>query len=340
MKARATKLFSKSFFMAVILLCIGAGIGWIANILVPTTSAEAVKTDAAVRVSGKYKLVSPLLLCATYQPTGTEAQNAALKNALQNVINSSINSGAATDVSVYIRGFNGNWIGIGENESYVPASLLKVPLMIAYYKEAEADPSVLNRTVSYNGSYDDNESETFKSPSNLKPGTYTIEQLIDSMIINSDNNATRLLDEHINPQALATVYSDLGLTLPENGTASVAWMSAKQYSYFFRVLYNATYLTPEYSEHALELLTKPDFPRGLESSVPHGIAVANKFGERSVFNPNGTVTERELHDCGIVYAKNPYLLCVMTRGKDFNNLTKVIQSVGKVVYQKSTEIAR
>ena len=43
-------------------------------------------------------------------------------------------------ISFYYRDLNhGAWIGINENEKYTPSSLLKVTIMIAYFKEAESN---------------------------------------------------------------------------------------------------------------------------------------------------------------------------------------------------------
>jgi hypothetical protein len=43
--------------------------------------------------------------------------------------------------------------------------------------------------------------------------------------------------------------------------------------------------------------------------------------------------ERQLHDCGIVYAPGkPYLICIMTRGSDFKRLSPVIAQISKQVY--------
>ena len=80
-------------------------------------------------------------------------------------------------------------------------------------------------------------------------------------------------------------------------------------------------------------MATPDFPQGLQAGVPTDIEVAQKFGERQVFTPQGDLTERELHDCGIVYhANEPYVLCIMTRGKDFNTMTSNIKDISKIVY--------
>src|SRR3989338_6738009 len=100
------------------------------------------------------------------------------------------------------------------------------------------------------------------------------------------------------------------------------YLSPRDMSRIFRTLYNSTYLTKSYSEQALELLTKTDFTKGIVSGVEAKIAVAHKFGEYTEY-PTGLldIPNHQLHDCGIIYyPKKPYLLCVMTMGKNFNNL--------------------
>ena len=80
-------------------------------------------------------------------------------------------------------------------------------------------------------------------------------------------------------------------------------------------------------------MVAPDFPQGLQAGIPASVEVAQKFGERQVFLHDGTLSYRELHDCGIVYAPdNPYILCVMTRGHDFASLSSTIRDISKVVY--------
>lgn len=295
----------------------------------------ALLTDRGVRVTGKYRLVSPLLLCGS-----TETTNPGQMTVLQKKLNAEIqaqeNAGNVTDVSVYFRDFKGQWVGINDSGQYAPASLLKVPIMIAYFKRAEEQPGLLSQRLIYDGTIDRNGPEQFKSPNELRPGSYTVDELIKAMIEYSDNNALALLSANMDKGWLSEIYSDLGLSLTPNDPATAQNITAKQYSYFFRVLYNATYLTPEDSEKALEYLAVPDFPQGIYSTVPKGTIVANKFGERTVYTPQGAVVDRELHDCGIVYApQRPYLLCIMTRGKDFGQLTGVIQNIGKIVYNES-----
>ena len=87
------------------------------------------------------------------------------------------------------------------------------------------------------------------------------------------------------------------------------------------------------SEKALEILGSTQFDFGIEGGVPEGVTVANKFGERTLED------QRQLHDCGIIYApKGPYLLCIMTRadlktGASFNQLAEIMSSLSEKTYQ-------
>lgn len=161
--------------------------------------------------------------------------------------------------------------------------------------------------------------------------------MLERMIVESDNNAFALLYQNINEKELKEVYTDLGLSIPENEKENLTdFMSVKAYASFFRVLYNSSYLNREMSEKALEWLTRSTFSLGLRAGVPETIPIAKKFGERNfsddTFDPNSL---KEIHDCGIVYyPDHPYLLCVMTKGKDYEKLASVIKDISKIVFKK------
>lgn len=147
------------------------------------------------------------------------------------------------------------------------------------------------------------------------------------MIKYSDNSAAVILNQYITPEQFKKAYLDLGIEIPSNQQYSV---SVRTYASFFRILFNATYLSRELSEKALQILSQSTFKDGLRGGVPSNITIAHKFGER------GTEEyEKQLHDCGIVYyPEKPYLLCVMTRGKDFEKLGQAIQSLSRIIYEK------
>lgn len=277
----------------------------------------------------QYKFVHPLL--AYRLPEGTSFfEFQSLKKHIEDKVAAARAAGEADDVSVYFRDFDkGRWLGLNQNAAYNPGSLLKVPLMIFYFKQAENDPGLLDRELKYEHQPD---SGLLESPSELVlHNSYTVERLIEAMIKDSDNGAMNTLLDNADSQALGEVYAALGIQDPNSASANQYVISTRTYSLFFRILYDSTYLIPQYSEKALEILAEATFKDGLAAGLPEGTAVAHKFGEH-VISQGQKIQEIELHDCGIVYSRSsPYLLCVMTRGKDLGKLQSTIASLAKTV---------
>jgi beta-lactamase class A len=281
--------------------------------------------------SNTYPLINPLLgaeigdkdLFSEYKP---------LESSVAEYVNSAKKEGNASAVSVYFRDLNsGKWTGVNENDTYAPASMLKVVVMLAYLDKAEDNPATLSKSLLYSDT--DNSNEFFASNEKLTNGYHPVSQLLNSMIIDSDNDALDALIKNDTGQ-IEVVNKSLRLPLPVVDSGASDYMSARVYSRIFRVLYSSTFLSRSVSNHALELLTETKFDKGIVAGVPKGMKVAHKFGERTVLGAGNKPTEKELHDCGIIYDKeNPYLLCVMTKGTDFNKLASVISDVSRLVYQ-------
>jgi beta-lactamase class A len=279
----------------------------------------------------EYKFIHPLL--AVNRSDIPSSHYLPLYENVEKFIKDKKESGVLDDASVYFidYGKSGSFT-INENQKYEPASLLKVIIMIAYLKESELGHVSLNQEYVYQPTIARLiDTIPFEAPSLLKVGhSYSISSLINSMIIDSDNGAKDLLLANISDATLDQVYKDLGLQVPSED--SVYSISAKDYSLFFRILYNSTYLNNKNSEKALEILSKAVFSEGLISGVPSDVIVAHKFGEH-VNNEKDKISSIELHDCGILYApQTPYLLCVMTKGKTEKDLSGVISVISRMVY--------
>ncbi len=259
-----------------------------------------------------------------------------LKDSFQTIIDSHLKSNTVSRAAIYFRDLDaGRWVGINPDDTYYPASLLKVPVMIAYYKQAENNPSILYDTVSYNPQVLPN--IPLYTPSTLKEERhYSINNLIKRMIIDSDNGATFTLLDRINPNFLDVTYLALGISDPGDDSANYK-ISTRAYGLFFRILYNATYLSPEYSERALNLLSQATFDKGLVAGVPKGTVVANKYGER-VLLEDGVVNGVEFSDCGIIYyPAHPYLLCVMTNSAGAVSAANIIADLSGAAYAAVAE---
>lgn len=287
----------------------------------------------AVRQGG-YKLINPLMECEVEGETALKKYvpfEFKIKERIQKEV---IEPNNGIYLAMYFRNLNnGPWFGINPDENFAPASLLKVPLMMAYLKLSEDDPNVLSKDLLYSGAQPGAVQQEIPPKDPLRVGqTYSVENLLNRMIINSDNEAMSLLVQNIPPDDFNRAYSDLGINAPDVRDPS-DFMSVKEYASFFRILYNAAYLDKKTSEKALEMLSKVDFRDGLVAGIGDGAVVAHKFGERKVEEDDASLNQ--LHDCGIVYyQKYPYLLCVMTRGKDLQELSKVIANVSRIVFSE------
>lgn len=307
-------------------------LGFVGGILInnsPTSSPLTTSKYSIRLVDPNNKLISPLLIA----DSGIMG-NKNTENALKLETFDLLNIPEMQTISIYYRDLkSGIWAGVGENTEYDPGSLLKVPIMIAWFKKAQNDMSVLSQKLLFTGSLSNSGGKEF---SNLVAGNwYTVDYLIQSMISRSDNDAKDVLLANLEPNLINSVFSDLGIQTWGDTNGKSKHISAGIYSRFIRILYNSTYLNHELSERALELLSSTNFNNGLRAGVPISINVAHKFGQfQDLSNPNSSI---ELHDCGIIYkTTNPYLLCVMTRGTsniDIKTLESVIQDVSKTVYR-------
>ncbi|MBT0894104.1 serine hydrolase [Geobacter hydrogenophilus] len=279
-----------------------------------------------------YRFTSPLLDCEIVadRTAGSELQPFRYK--VSELIARRTEAGDADHVAMYFRHLeSGASFNIDAQEKFIPASLLKIPVMIAWLKRAERDQTVLGRTFRYDGATDWSAPQAIKPRKTLTPhASYTVDDLIFRMIAYSDNNAWRLLLDNIDTRELDAIVADLNVDFDPSQAATDS-MSVKAYSSFYRVLYNATYLNREMSEKALRYLSSVDFRDGILGGVPAGVTVASKFGEKTL-EESGI---RELHEFGIVYhPRGAYLLGIMTKGHDFARLASVIREISRVVYSE------
>lgn len=254
-----------------------------------------------------------------------------LRNDLTEYIESEKKSGRLSEGAVYVRDLqNGPVVSINSQDYFIPASLLKLPLMVTYFKKAEDNPGLLKEKIKVEG-------DVSSLDQNIKPGKgaeigkeYTREELITIMITQSDNTAWKVLLNDLrknwSEEDFIGTLSDLGIIDPRK-RVDQQYITVQNYAAIYRILYNSSYLNIEMSDKALNVLSRSEFNDGITVGVPDNVKVSHKFGEQQ----NGD--EQQLHDCGIVYyPPNPYILCVMTKGKSLDDLKTIVQNVSKNVY--------
>ena len=290
----------------------------------PVSTMEQVRRE-------NYEFTRPLILA------NATAEDPRLDTIMKNIavyIGARTQDGMLQTASIYLRIVNtGAWAVSNGQERYSAGSLLKLPLLIYFLKESESDPSILGKGVYFQKHFEvSRKPQIVEQP--LKPGSfYTVEELLRRMIVYSDNDATILLNNLAGPRADGDVFDALHLMRPD-WTSGDYFIGIEEYSRFFRVLFNATYLEPSLSDYALKLLAQSSFKGGLMRPIDPSIKVPRKFAER------GTKGVSEFHEMGIVYLRNePYLLGVMTKGRDLTELENVVADVSQIVFSQLSKAA-
>lgn len=223
--------------------------------------------------------------------------------------------------------------GTNTRSEFTAASTVKVPLAMAIYKTAEEGKlSMTDRYTLQQPDLDSNFGTLYKAGAGA---SYTVQQLVSIMLMQSDNTAMNALVSVLKnigiADPFADVYQQMGLdTFPTIGQttslASYENIDVHTLSNMFLALYNASYDNPADSQAILSYLSQTPFSDKLVAGVPASVIVAHKIG---ISADNNTYS-----DCGIVYAPSrPYILCVGLSGQSQQIANQLISQVSKAAYQ-------
>lgn len=279
-----------------------------------------------------YSLINPLR--CTEETRFENPGFAKIQSEVTAYIDEQKNSGV-TEVGVYFRDLrNGPIVSIDSQTIYIAASLLKLPVMIQYLKEAETTPGILDQKVVITADQVALTNQGLPPEQTLQSGqSYTVLELLQKMIRYSDNNSRAALvaeytKVHPNDDITVDTLTRLGV-IDAQTDAQHSYVTLKSIASIFRILYNASYLNPEQSDHALQLLIESEYMSGLGRHIPASVSVANKYG---VYNAE---QEKQLHDCGIIYyPDHPYQLCIMTKGDNLDTLEDTIATISKKFFDE------
>ncbi len=213
----------------------------------------------------------------------------------------------------------GTSIGVNENDEFTAASLLKVPVIMAYLHKKERlgvklDPTVTIQPNELNSEFGDLYKKGAGASLNLGDA-------VKAALQQSDNTASLVLADQLSDDDFMYVYEGLDIQ-PETENKSPI-ITANQYSSILRSLYFSSILTNNDSEYILDLMTKTDFHDMLPSGVPDNVPVAHKIG---------LIDKQIYSDCGIVYVPNrPYLLCIISKSDKDTAKTRM-HDISKAVY--------
>jgi len=298
------------------------------NVSVPsktTVIADNCSDAMDIRRSRNDHLTHPSYL---YDIRNENARLSDLKEKLIQSLDAKKSSNGLKDISLYYRNLiDGSWFEINGGQLYNPASLMKVPFLIAILRQSMSEPGYLDKKIFFKKHFENVNKQNIIDFELVERHSYTLKELLYYMIVNSDNDAAELIRQNTNPEVVTKLFTDLGIPLPPSN-GDEYFIDVVDYCKFFRVLFNSSYLKSDYSDFALDLLSQTTYKDGFLKDVNFQFPVAHKFGERVM---NGV---SQLHEVGIFYLEGqPYLLGVMTSGHDLKGLSSMLALSSQIVYE-------
>ena len=190
------------------------------------------------------------------------------------------------------------------------ASLIKIPIMIEAFNQKNQGK------LDFNERFTIRHAETVEGGSvyNLPDGTVlTIGQLLELMIVQSDNSACNILIDKLKMENVNAMIKKLGCssdTILQRKMMDFEAVKQGRQNYtsvtdmanILEKLYNSKCLDPKSDKTMLEILKRQEDNLIIPAQLPHHIQVAHKTGELDGMN----------YDCGIIYGQSHnYILCMM-----------------------------
>ncbi|MBI4092001.1 MAG: serine hydrolase [Candidatus Levybacteria bacterium] len=223
-------------------------------------------------------------------------------NSLKEVVDSSLHGTRGTYAVIIKNLRTGEYFSQNEKRTYEPASLYKLWVLGAAYKQIKEGK--LNRDEIINRDVKDlNEIFDIASDSaELTEGTVTmkISDAIEQMITISHNYAALLLVSKIRNSNVSAFMREQGFSSSRLGEPPRT--TAQDIASFFEKLYEGAMVDGEYSKRMLDLLSRQRIDDRIPKYLPGDVDVAHKTGELGRFK----------HDAGIIFGKDPILLVVLS----------------------------
>jgi len=208
--------------------------------------------------------------------------------------------------------------GSYEDEVFPAASLMKLPVIICFYKEVEKgflDPEtkyILQEKDKVGGA---------GILHNKKSGSaYSYQQLIEYMGQYSDNTAFKVIRRVLGDKKIQETINDLGM----KKTSLLEFETSPQdIGFLFQKVYQGTVINEFYQSEFLRILTKTAYEDWLPANLPQGIKVAHKIGK-----DQGTFS-----DGGIIFASQPYILVVISKEAKEDEANKILPAISYSVWE-------
>jgi len=212
---------------------------------------------------------------------------------------------------------NSGTYGLNQDDTFKAASLIKLPTIVALYKQSEEGGINLDDMHTLEPGEKGTGSGFLSSYPNGTKISYR--DLAKYMIIQSDNTAFNIIEETLGDRKIQETINFLGMT---KTSVSDNITTPKDIATLLQKLENGDILTKADRDEIFSYMSESDFDSWLRAGIPKTVKVVHKYGrEIGVVN-----------DGGIIDANNPYVVVIMSKSVDETEADSVFPKLSKAIY--------
>ncbi len=229
----------------------------------------------------------------------------------------------------------GETLGYNEHDCYIPASIIKLPMIMEIYRLAELGEVDLSEKLHI--------TDKDKMPSCGALNSFSgevdvdIRTLCNLMITISDNTATNVLISHFGTEKFNEGFSKIGLNKTRVNRLLFDAEAAKkgiqnsvtpyEIGMLLELLYEGKYVNESVSQKILEVLLKQQLKHKIKEMLPLGTKVASKTGDDDNISS----------DVGIVFAKQPFVVCFISNQTVPSQLNPFIRKTSLELFHRCND---
>ncbi len=237
-------------------------------------------------------------------------------------------------VAVYIKDLQKGRVWAYHADDLFPsASLIKVPIMFSVFNKIAIGDLSLQTRLKLEKRHRTGGSGSLKW---YRDGSqFTVRQLLEKMIDESDNTATRMLIDEVGIAYLqqqfakmGLVYTEIypeGLSLKNTGVTYENYTTAREMAGLLDKVYRGDAVDRYSSQLMVDILKRLKAHSRLAKFLPSGWEIAHKTG----------LLRRACHDSSIIFSpKGDYIMVVLTgQNRDYTTAKDFISKLGQLTYR-------
>lgn len=225
--------------------------------------------------------------------------------------------------------------GFNENEGFVAASVIKIPVMIETLKQIEEGKMSVDSMVRVKR---EDKVPSCGAINYMHDGLeVSIKDLYTLMIILSDNTATNILINILGIENINKTMEDLGLKVTRlnrllfdaeaERKGKRNYIAPAEIGFLLEKIYKGELLSESISKEIERVLKMQLYNSKIPRLLPESVIIGHKTGEDS-----GTT-----HDVGIVYGKAPFIFCFASNDTNVPVAEDALSRMALLCYERSEE---